>query len=128
MEDEGQSIEPTHYLPIIPLVLVNGADGIGTGWSTSIASHDPRDIIENLKRLMKGEQPTKIHPWYKGYKGEITEAEGGQGYIVTGQYEIKDDNILEITELPIGKWTRDYKNFLEELALKEEISDIREYH
>ena len=35
---------------------------------------------------------------------------------------------LEITELPIGKWTRDYKNFLEELAQKDEISEIREYH
>lgn len=36
--------------------------------------------------------------------------------------------MLEITELPIGKWTRDYKNFLEELMQKEEIEDIREYH
>jgi len=35
-EEEGQSIEPNYYLPIIPLALVNGAEGIGTGWSTSI--------------------------------------------------------------------------------------------
>lgn len=39
-----------------------------------------------------------------------------------------EDDVIEITELPIGKWTRDYKNFLEELMQKEEIEDIREYH
>jgi DNA topoisomerase-2 len=64
--------------------------------------------------MMNGQNPSKINPWYKGYTGEITEAENG--YSVCGCYEVKDDNILEITELPIGKWTRDYKNFLEELA------------
>lgn len=53
LEDEGQSIEPDYYLPIIPLTLVNGAEGIGTGWSTFIPGHNPRDIVENLKRMMK---------------------------------------------------------------------------
>jgi DNA topoisomerase-2 len=47
---------------------------------------------------------------------------------VTGVYNILEDDELEITELPIGKWTRDYKNFLEELAMKDEIDEIREYH
>lgn len=45
-----------------------------------------------------------------------------------GCYEVKDDTTVEITELPIGKWTRDYKTFLEELASKDEIDEIREYH
>ena len=54
LEEEGQSIEPEYYLPILPMCLVNGADGIGTGWSTSIPMHNPRDIIRNLKGMMKG--------------------------------------------------------------------------
>ena len=54
LEDEGQSIEPNYSLPIMPLSLVNGAEGIGTGWSTFIPCHNPRDIISNLKRLMEG--------------------------------------------------------------------------
>jgi len=45
-----------------------------------------------------------------------------------GCYEVKDDTTVEITELPIGKWTWDYKTFLEELASKDEIDEIREYH
>jgi hypothetical protein len=41
---------------------------------------------------------------------------------------VLSDNELEITELLIGKWTCDYKNVLEELASKDEIEEIREYH
>jgi DNA topoisomerase-2 len=67
-----------------------------------------------------------MHPWYKGYTGSI-EAIAGK-HMVTGVYNILDEDELEITELPIGKWTRDYKTFLEELALKDEIDEIREYH
>ena len=55
-----------------------------------------------------------MHPWYKGYTGSIEQAEGK--HIVTGVYEVTDDDTLEITELPIGKWTRDYKTFLEDLS------------
>ena len=55
LEEEGQSIEPNYYLPIIPLSLVNGAEGIGTGWSTNIPCHNPRDIVKNLQRMMRGE-------------------------------------------------------------------------
>jgi DNA topoisomerase-2 len=113
-------------LPIIPLTLVNGAEGIGTGWSTFIPQHNPRDVVKNIKRIMNKEPYQQMHPWYKGYSGEIVEIDGK--HIVTGKYEVTDDDTLEITELPIGKWTRDYKNFLEELIQKEEIEDIREYH
>jgi DNA topoisomerase-2 len=73
------------------------------------------------------DQPYKqMNPWYKGYKGSIVESD--RRHIVTGCYEVLGDDELEITELPIGKWTRDYKNFLEDLAQKDEIDDIREYH
>lgn len=67
LEEEGQSIEPDYYLPIIPLSLVNGAEGIGTGWSTNIPCHNPRDIVRNLQRMMRGETYQQMHPWYKGF-------------------------------------------------------------
>ena len=73
LEEEGLSIEPKHYLPILPTVLVNGADGIGTGWSTSIPQFNVRDIVTNLKRMMRGEQPFRMKPWYKGWQGTIEE-------------------------------------------------------
>ena len=50
--------------------------------------------------------------------------------MVKGNFEIKDDNWVEITELPVGKWTKDYKEFLEGLmeGEKAEINEIREHH
>jgi DNA topoisomerase-2 len=67
LEEEGQSIEPTYYLPIAPLSLINGAEGIGTGWSTFIPMYNPNEIVANLKQMMKGNQPIRMKPWYKGF-------------------------------------------------------------
>ncbi len=68
-----------------------------------------------------------MKPWYKGFQGEIEEI-SGKGFSHSGIYDVLDENTLEITELPIQKWTRDFKNFLQELATKDEIEEIREYH
>lgn len=67
-------------------------------------------------------------PWYKCFTGQIESNPNGRGYLVTGRFKLLDEFTLEITELPIGKWTRDYKTFLEELATNNEIDDIKEYH
>jgi DNA topoisomerase II len=45
-DDDGYTVEPVYYVPIIPMALVNGCDGIGTGWSTSIPMYNPIDLIE----------------------------------------------------------------------------------
>jgi DNA topoisomerase-2 len=68
LDEEGISIEPEWYIPVIPTVLVNGAEGIGTGWSSSVPNYNPRDIVANLKRLAAGEELQPIHPWYRGFK------------------------------------------------------------
>jgi len=47
-------------MPILPTVLVNGAEGIGTGWSTSIPNYNPHDIVNNIKRLMNGEEQVRV--------------------------------------------------------------------
>lgn len=144
--DEGQSIEPEHYLPIVPLTLINGAEGIGTGWSTFIPSHDPRHLVANIRRMMNGQELEPMHPWYKDFDGTIEPADEGNRYLVTGNYEVtpKEDDEdgdcdrIEITELPLQKWTGAYKAFLEEMAQADEatakkkgyptIQDIKEYH
>ena len=55
--DDNLRIEPEFYAPIIPMVLVNGADGIGTGWSTKIPNYNVREIVANLKKLIEGDEP-----------------------------------------------------------------------
>ena len=123
-------------MPILPTVLVNGAEGIGTGWSTSIPNYNPRDIVKNLKLMLEGKEPEPMMPWYRGFKGTIDEVmtKTGRSYVINGVVSQIDDTTLEISELPIRKWTQDYKEFLEELVKPEGknatpfIIDYKEYH
>ncbi|NP_001037009.1 DNA topoisomerase 2 [Bombyx mori] len=129
--EDNQKIEPVYYLPIIPMVLVNGVEGIGTGWSTKIPNYNPRDIAENLRRLLDGEKPKVMHPWYKNFKGNV---EGfGDKYVISGEAAILPGDKIEITELPVGTWTHNYKeNVLEPMLgtdkVKPLISEYREYN
>lgn len=60
LNDDGQLIEPEYYVPIIPMVLVNGASGIGTGWSTTVPQFNPIDLIDAIKkRLFKKSTKTE---------------------------------------------------------------------
>nr|DAD29697.1 TPA_asm: hypothetical protein HUJ06_031165 [Nelumbo nucifera] len=137
LNEDGQSIEPTWYMPIIPTVLVNGSEGIGTGWSSYIPNYNPRDIVANIKRLLNGEPMEPMDPWYKGFKGLIEKTatkEAGSSYTVSGIIEEINETTLRITELPIRRWTQDYKEFLESIMtgndkIKEPfIKDYKEHN
>ena len=107
------------------MVLVNGAEGIGTGWSTSIPNYNPRDIVANLRRLIDGEDLVQMHPWYRGFKGSIDLI--GDKYKVCGKITKINDVTLEITELPIESWTQPYKEFLEKMRGDDAQSLIKDY-
>jgi DNA topoisomerase-2 len=113
LNDDGVFIEPEYYSPIIPMILVNGCDGIGTGFSTKIPCYNPRDLIKYLQNMLHGKpNETKLVPYYRGFKGTIEEKSEGK-FIIRGVYTIQDLKVV-ITELPIGMWTDTYKQFLED--------------
>lgn len=114
LKDDTTDIEPEWYMPIMPLILVNGAEGIGTGWSTSVPCYNPADIIANIRRLMANEQQEPMNPWWRGFKGTIRKT-GEHKYDVTGIVNKIDDTTVEITELPIHRWTQNYKQELESM-------------
>ncbi len=114
--DDGDLVEPEYYVPILPMILVNGTTGIGTGYSTDVPMHNPLDIIENLEALMDDKETTKMKPWYRGFTGVIEEKSEKQ-YVNKGVVNIIDDTTVEITELPIESWTSDYKIYLEALIV-----------
>ncbi|KAJ1971923.1 DNA topoisomerase 2, partial [Dimargaris verticillata] len=116
LKDDSTPIEPEWYIPVLPVILINNANGIGTGWSTNIPSYNPTDIVGNIRRLMKDEEMVPMVPWYRGYKGRI-EPEGPDRFRVTGKIEKIDDNTVEITELPIRLWTESYKQMIESWCL-----------
>jgi len=112
LEDDGTPIEPECYYPILPMILVNGAQGLGTGYSTNVPMYNPLDIVKYIKAYICGQPTPKLVPWYRGFKGSITEI-SKNSYRTKGKYEIVDDVTIRITELPIDTWTEDYKEFLE---------------
>jgi DNA topoisomerase-2 len=132
LEEDGQMIQPEYYIPIIPMILVNGGVGIGTGFSTNIPQFNPDDIINSCLQICKAItaaeakdkdamytiiddiELAEFNPWYLGFTGAIEKGARGT-YSSKGIYTWHNDTTLEITELPIGMWTEDYKEFLEQM-------------
>jgi DNA topoisomerase-2 len=130
LDDDGQSIEPNYYVPVLPLALCNGADGIGTGWATSVPNYDPKQLIAVLRRMIAhaGDDvecdetsllatcaaedvgADGLAPSYRGFKGDVILKKAGS-YQALGRVERLDDTKVLIDELPLRKWTHDYKQW-----------------
>lgn len=119
LEDDGMSIEPTFYCPIIPTVLLNGADGIGTGWSSSVPCYNPADLIKNIRGMIRGEEPEELTPWFRGFTGSVIPVGNSQSFDVHGSVSRVSgaDDVVVVKELPIRSWTTPYKDFLESHAV-----------
>ena len=113
INDDGSWVEPEYFVPILPTILINGADGIGTGYSTHVPNYNIEDVKQNVIRAISKKPLRPMVPWYKGFTGKIDETESGK-FITYGSFEC-NKNTLTIHELPVGKWTSDYKEFLETL-------------
>jgi DNA topoisomerase-2 len=142
LDDDGTPVEPMFYVPIIPMQLINGGKGIGTGFSTDIMNYNPLTIIDYITETLsaqaqqaqaqqaqaqqaqaqqaqaqqaQAQQPhTELVPYYQGFKGTITGLSESK-FLIKGVYEILSDKQVRITELPIGTWTDDYKKYIEDL-------------
>ena len=130
VNDDGDLVQPEFYLPILPMILVNGAMGIGTGWSSSIPCHNPIDIIAAIRAWLKSPADPKlpvISPWYRGFTGEISPAGPNKftskGIMTNGS----EKDTVVITEIPIGVWTNKYKEFLEDLISEKKLKSMKNY-
>lgn len=136
IEEDGDSIEPEHYIPILPMILVNGAEGIGTGWSSKIPCYNPLDLVNAVKIWLDNdgkifEQKNdmvvsllpEMKPWYRGYTGEIIPKEDNK-YISWGKLEKVSDDTVRVTELPIGLWTCNFKKRIEKMRENKEVDSI----
>ena len=132
INDDGTMVEPTFYVPILPMILVNGSKGIGTGFSTDIMCYNPLHIADYIiNKLSSSVDSVTIEPYYEGFNGTIVPISATKylvkcingtivpisatKYLVKGKYEIVNAKTVRITELPVGVWTGDYKEYLEGL-------------
>ena len=110
--NDNEQIEPLYYEPIIPVCLINGASGIGTGFSTNILPYNPLDIVQNLKRLMNNNEPLEMLPWFRGFTGTVEKTDTVK-YKIRGNYTIAGKTV-HITEIPIvDGWLEPYEKKLE---------------
>jgi DNA topoisomerase-2 len=137
-EDDGATVEPLFYVPIVPMVLINGGSGIGTGFSTCIPAFHPLEVVANTRRAAMGQLLEAMTPWARGFTGKITAdeaaappdsgAEAVTKWWSHGKAERASPLVIEVTELPVGVWTEDYKTFLEEQVGKDGWpKDIKSY-
>lgn len=113
MLDDETTVEPEYFVPILPTLLVNGTEGIGTGWSTTIPPYNPADIVDNLFRMMDNKPLKPMTPHFRGWNGLIEKIPNSEHqWRVCGKIEEVDDETLAVTELPVKMWNLQYKEFL----------------
>jgi DNA topoisomerase-2 len=120
LDDDGRSIEPEFYIPTIPMILVNGSEGIGTGFSCYVPPFNPKDIRNNILNFLGGNPIKKMKPWFRGFKGKVLEQDD-DSWVTQGVWS-SIGRTVKVTELPPGRWTQDYKEHLDILVEKKIIS------
>ena len=122
-DDDGLSVEPEWYAPVLPMLLINGARGIGTGYSTYVPPCNPKTIKEMLTKHLRGEgnlTDVQLSPYFEGFKGTYTM----DGVVGVYRHGSNGDPEFLVTELPPGTWTADYREWLEKELAEGRIKDF----
>ena len=137
--EDNNKVEPIYYIPIIPMILVNGAIGIGTGYSTTILQHNSLSIIKIVKKYIDNykliEQSKdnknssidtlKFKPHYNYYKGNIELDEDKNNYAVYGVWNIKGF-VVDVTEVPFTISKQKFIKNLQKLYEENILLDFQE--
>jgi DNA gyrase/topoisomerase IV subunit A len=122
----GDKIEPKFFIPILPTVLINGAQGMGTGHATMIMSYNPTEIKEAVLKLLAGKKLSNydLTPWFNGFKGEVCRDKTTGQVSTKGKLTIVNATTIKITELPVGMESDPYETKLFKLQDKGLITDF----
>lgn len=126
IDSNGLKVEPKYFTPILPMVLVNGAEGMGTGHSCYIMSYNPEDLRSSILKILDGKtiKPNTLTPWWRGFEGTVARDKASGQVVIEGKYEIKQGRTptIVVTELPIGMQKDQYKEHLNKLEDREIIT------
>jgi DNA topoisomerase-2 len=118
LNDDGVSVEPQYYVPIIPMILVNGTNGIGTGFSSDVLCYNIIDIINYLKNMLQYQSELNndfvFIPYYEGFRGQVIKLSQTK-FMFKGIYEKINNDVIRVTELPVGMWTQKFKELVDKL-------------
>lgn len=130
---EGDKIEPKYFVPIIPMLLVNGSIGLTTGFNQKIMPRNVKELINWIEcKLTNKKFKGKLLPYYNNYLGSIKEIEPGV-YQLIGKYQKISANKIQITDLPCGPGNggyndlKSYLNILDKLVDQKKIKEYNDY-
>ena len=142
VNDDGDLVQPEYYIPIIPMILVNGCTaGIGTGWSCNIPCYNPVDLVASIREWIVNDGEVLLEdpddgsitsilpplvPWYRDFKGDI-KADGENRFITKGIVSSVKPSVKEVSELPIGMWTNKFKEQCEDLVGDKKLKNMKNY-
>lgn len=123
---DGEPIEPECYFPLLPITLVNGAEGTGSGHATYILQYNPEHVRDACLKVLSGKRlpMNALIPWFRGFTGEVEKDEDTAQITTYGRFERINTTTLRIVELPIGWYLDDYKELLRELEDSNFIKDF----
>lgn len=128
---EGTKIEPRFFVPVLPMLLVNGSEGISSGFAQKILPRDPKLIVSELTKVLKGTK--KINnvnfgaPYWAGFKGKVKEDKEISGrWLIYGDVKIENKNSIKINEVPIGYDLEKYNEVLDDLEEKGHIQTYQD--
>lgn len=118
---DGSNIQPITFLPLIPLVLLNGVSGIAVGWSTEILPRNINDLINATQNALKGLDIAKLIPNYQNYNIKVKNI-ADNSWEFSGKLKIIDSSSVKITELPPNLSLEQFKDRLDSLEDENKIN------
>jgi len=114
---DGRMMEPVTLPAKIPLLLLQGAEGIAVGMATKIMPHNFCELLEAQKKILRGEEYT-LYPDFlqKGFV-DVSNYDNGNGRIRC-RARIKEHNekTILIKEIPYTTTTQSLTDSIEKAA------------
>jgi len=121
-EEEGESIEPKYFLPVIPTILINGSSGISVGFSTNILNRDVKSITDACVKVLSDKKISEIKPSLNGFTGDfIQDSDNHKRWIIRGRFQRVNTSTVRITELPPSMTYEKYEEILDKLCDNKDI-------
>lgn len=124
---EGSQIEPVFYVPTLPILLINGSEGVSSGFAQKILSRNPKTIKQYLEAKLKGSTPrVKLIPYFNGFAGLVEQGDNSAQWLIKGVIERTAFNKVLIKEVPIGYNLKGYLDVLDSLEDKKLIQGYKD--
>jgi len=125
---EGAKIEPRYYVPTLPVLAINGSDGVSIGYAQKILPRDPAQIVKWVQQRAEGAKITaRLTPYWQGMKCTVVKGESEGQWEIHGSFTRKTKHRITIDALPVGYTLKQYQSVLEKLVEDKVIKDYEDF-